>query len=430
VTVANEKSPKNQAIAATLKATRVRRKEQTCRVYELKVNRSKLNATSRVHLERFFLEAKWFYNWVLIQDDPFNVDTTVQTIPVKVGAEFEARDLRCLSSQMKQGLATQVQDAIKALAKLKENGRKVGHLKFKRQVCCIPLKQYAVTYQLYIDRQRVKLQRLKQHLRVHGCAQFPAGIEFANAQLLERHGDYFLHVVTYHPKTTRPCTTAPPQAIGIDAGLQQQLTFSNGVAVEYRVPVPKRLRRQYRRFSWKHKGSRNRRKDRLKLEKLFSKLTHIKKDIRNQLVAYLCRNYAIVCYQKENLAAWQRLWGKKMLDISLGAFFRILEERSRTPTEIKRSFPSTQRCSRCGHKQKLPLQERVYHCPDCGLLLDRDYNAALNLLLEGQGLTPSLGPGRTEVTPVETPASTQCMLDCFASLPYVRASRVAEAGRS
>ena len=197
VPVTNAKSPKNQAIAATLKATQGRRKEQTCRVYELKVNRAKLNATSRVHLERLFFEAKWFYNWVLSQDDPFNVDTTVQTIPVKVSAEFKEREIRCLSSQMKKGLATQVRDVIKALAKLKENGRKIGHLKFKRKVCCIPLKQYAVNYQLNIDRQWVKLQRLKQHLRVHGCDQLPTGVEFANAQLLERYGDYFIHVVTY-----------------------------------------------------------------------------------------------------------------------------------------------------------------------------------------------------------------------------------------
>ena len=88
MTVANAKIPKNQAIAATLKDTQGRRKAQTCRVYELKVNRAKLNATSRVHLERLFLEAKWFYNWLLSQDDPFNVDTTMQTIPVKVSDEL------------------------------------------------------------------------------------------------------------------------------------------------------------------------------------------------------------------------------------------------------------------------------------------------------------------------------------------------------
>ena len=301
---------------------------------------------------------------------------------------------------MKQGLVTQIQNAIKALAKLKKNDQKVGCLKFKQRLRCIPLKQYKYTYQLDLDGQHVKLQKLKQRLRVHGCPQFPPNTEFANAQLLERHGDYFLHVVTYQPKTTQPCMTAPQRAIGIDAGLKQQFTFSNGVAVEYRVPIPKRLRRQYRCFSWKRKNGRNRWKTRLKIEKMFSKLTNIKTDIRNQFVAYLCRNYAVICYQDEQFAAWQRLWGEKMFDLSLGVFFRILAERSRTTTEISRSFPSTQRCSRCGHRQKLTLDNRLYHCPDCGLALDRDHNAAINLLLEGLGRTPSLGLGRTELTPV------------------------------
>jgi hypothetical protein len=102
---------KKRAIKATLAATKARRKTQVCRVYELKVNRSKMNTTSRTHLDRLFLEAKWFYNWVLSHSDVFTVDTTVKTVPVKVGDEFEDRQLRCLSGQMKQGLVTQIHHA-------------------------------------------------------------------------------------------------------------------------------------------------------------------------------------------------------------------------------------------------------------------------------------------------------------------------------
>ncbi|MFQ5977139.1 MAG: zinc ribbon domain-containing protein [Candidatus Heimdallarchaeota archaeon] len=161
---------------------------------------------------------------------------------------------------------------------------------------------------------------------------------------------------------------------------------------------------------------------------------HQKKDIRNQLVAYLVWNYAIICFQDELLRAWQLLYGQKMADISLGAFLRILKERSRTPVEISSSFPSTQRCSDCGHKQKLPLTERTYHCPRCGLVMDRDWNAAINLLLEGLGIDQkeksSRCPGRNTVMPVETKTATQRMIDHFNGLPFVRASLVAEAGSS
>ncbi|MHA2231603.1 MAG: RNA-guided endonuclease InsQ/TnpB family protein [Candidatus Hodarchaeales archaeon] len=424
---------KKQAIKATLAATKARRKTQVCRVYELKINRAKLNMTSRAHLARLFLEAKWFYNWVLSQPDAFAVDSSVQTVSVKVGAGFEERALTCLSSQMKQGLVTQIQQAIRALAALKKTGHKVGCLKFKAFVACIPLKQYGITYQLDCAHQRLKLQKLKQRVRVHGCGQLPREAEVANAQLLRRHGDYYLHVVTYQARTTRPCLTAPPAtAVGIDTGLQTQFTFSNGVTVEYRVPFPERLRRLYRVFSRTQQGSRNRRKFRLKLQKAYATLTHRKKDIRNQLVAYLVRNYATICFQDEPLRAWHRVYGKKMADLSLGAFLRILAERSRTPREIRSSFPSTQRCSGCGHKQKLTLTERTYRCPRCQLTIDRDWNAARNLLLEGQGLAskenPSRCPEQNTVMPVETQTATQRMVDHFNGLPYVRASLVAEAG--
>ncbi|MHA2272701.1 MAG: RNA-guided endonuclease InsQ/TnpB family protein [Candidatus Hodarchaeales archaeon] len=426
---------KNRTIKATLAATKTRRKTQVCRVYELKVNRSKINTTSRVHLDRLFLEAKWFYNWVLSQPDVFNVATTVQTVPVKVGEEFEDRELRCLSSQMKQGLVTQIHHAIRALAALKKTGQKVGKLKFKGFLDHIPLKQYGVTYQLDRSHQRIKLQKFKQRLRVHGCDQIPVEAELANAHLLRRHGDYYFHVVTYQPKTRRTCQIAPPgTSIGIDIGLQTQFAFSNGVAVEYRIPFPERLRRLYRQFSRTQKHSRNRRKVGCQLQKHFAKLKNRRKEIRNQLVAYLVRHYETVCFQDELLRAWQRLYGKKMADLSLGAFLRILNQRSRTPAEVPSNFPSTQRCSGCEYKQKLSLDERVYRCqnPKCGLVIDRDLNAAINLRLEGLGLDPkdypSRCPERNTVMPVETKTATQRMVEHFNGLPFVCASLVAEAG--
>ncbi|MFX0112989.1 MAG: hypothetical protein ACFFB3_00425 [Candidatus Hodarchaeota archaeon] len=123
---------KKQTIKATLAATKTRRKTRVCRVYVLKINRRKLNATSRKHFDRLFLEAKWFYNWVLSHPDAFKIDTTVQTVPVKVGDAFENRELRCLSGQMKQGLVTRIHQAIRALAALKKKGHKVGYLNSRR----------------------------------------------------------------------------------------------------------------------------------------------------------------------------------------------------------------------------------------------------------------------------------------------------------
>lgn len=74
----------------------------------------------QAHLARLFVEAKWFYNFLVGHEDLFAADVKqlykCKTIPVKMGEEFVDRELRCLSSQMKQGLATQIQNFVRELA--------------------------------------------------------------------------------------------------------------------------------------------------------------------------------------------------------------------------------------------------------------------------------------------------------------------------
>ncbi|MFW9997278.1 MAG: RNA-guided endonuclease InsQ/TnpB family protein [Candidatus Odinarchaeota archaeon] len=433
---------KNEKIAETFKKTRERRENQICKVYELKVDKSRLSKETRRHLKRLFIESKWFYNYIVSQNDPFNVDTKIKNVPVKVKDKFEERELRCLGSQMKQDFAKQVQSSIKSLATKKKKGEKVGKLKFKSRVNSIPLKQYGITYILLQNGKelpkevnspcrtissngRVKIQKVKQALRIRGLDQLPAGVELANAHLATRYDDYYLQLVTYQPK--KPVSMPPNKSTGIDAGLAKQLTFSNGVAMEYRVPVTKKLRRFHKQLSRKQKGSKNREKTRLKLEKEYRKAFNIKKDIRNKTVSYLRQNYEIVCFQNENIRAWHRIWGSKVFDTSLGGLMSILKERMRTPVEVDRLFPSSQLCSNpeCGHKQKIALDERTYICPECGLVIPRDVNSAINI--EDEGLS-KLGAVRAEVTPVEMRSSTLKMLGYFNSIPHVKASRIYEAG--
>ena len=116
-----------------------------------------------------------------------------------------------------------------------------------------------------------------------------------------------------------------------------------------------------------------------------------------------------------------------MYDTSLGGLLSILKDRIPTPIEVSRFFASTQLCSQCGVQQPMPLAEREYACPQCGLLRDRDVNAALNLLLEG--LAQHGGTGRTDINmPVETVTATVAMVRYLNTIPYVTASRVYEAG--
>ncbi len=123
---------KNQRIKETRKATREKRKNQVCKTYEVKIDKSHANNTTLEHLNRLFLEAKWFYNHIL--SNVFDADYKTTQIPVKVKDEFEIRSIEDLSSQMRQGIIDRTIDNIRGLSKRKMNGGKIGKLKYKSVV--------------------------------------------------------------------------------------------------------------------------------------------------------------------------------------------------------------------------------------------------------------------------------------------------------
>jgi putative transposase len=414
---------KNETIKASLKATKENRKTQTCRVYEIKIDKSHLNQVTQEHLNRLFLEAKWFYNHVLSQHKIFGMDDKVHEVLVKVKDIFEIRDLRCLSSQMRQGIISRTQDNIRGLSEWKKKGYKIGKLKYKSMVQSIPLKQYRNTYNI-LDNKYIRVQGIKQKLKVIGLNQIPTGSDIANGTLICKHGDYYLSVTTYHEKVNQ---AKPSGSTGIDFGLSRQLVLSNGTAIQYAIPVSPKLRKLARRLSKQKLHSKNWNKTRTKLDKEYEKANNIKMDIKNKVVSHLKDNYGTVCFQDENVKAWQRIWGKKILYTSIGGIISTLKQKVHTPVEVNRMYPSTKTCSKCGNIQDVALDERVYVCKNkkCGNVMDRDHNSGINI--ENEGLK-QVGAVRIEFTPVEIEANTLMSLRYFNSIPYVKASSVYESG--
>ena len=223
---------KNERIKATLKDTKERRKHMLCRVYIVKLDRSHVNQDSLTRLRLLFLEAKWLYNYCVGHPNVFSIDDTITAVPVKVKDLFELRQLRQLSSHMRQSIITRTQQNIRSLARVKAKGHKIGRLKFKSYVKSIPLKQYGNTYKL-INGKYLQIQMIPQRLRVNGLEQLPPDCECANATLLHQHGDYYVAITTYTSREHRPAMVAPAQSIGIDFGVKHQLTLSNGVRIQY-----------------------------------------------------------------------------------------------------------------------------------------------------------------------------------------------------
>ena len=389
-----------------------------CKTYELKIDSSHLSEETLETLRRLFLEAKWFYNHLVASGDVFHADYKTKAVQVKnKEGRFEARELVSLSSQMRQEIIQRAKDSICGLARLKQNGHRVGKLKFKSKVRSIPLKQYGKTYDVLGDNCKARIQNVEQPLRVRGLDQIPEGAEYARATLEQRSWGYFLHVTTYQEPVELP---SPKRAIGVDAGVRHQLTLSNGARIDEGVPVPKRVKRLHRKLSRRTLRGKNWFRTNLNLGKEYNHLENQRVDIRHKVVSKLVSTYESIAVQDDNIAGWQRMWGRRVATSAIGGIMSDLKERAHTPIAVDRFEPTTKKCSGCEDLNDMGLGERIYRCGECGLVIDRDLNAAINDWKE-------IPAERRESTPVDTKTATELM-EYFNSIPGVSASLVEEAG--
>ncbi len=195
--------------------------------------------------------------------------------------------------------------------------------------------------------------------------------------------------------------------VGVDLGIKASAMLSTTGEIEGPKALAhnlKRLRRLSRRHSRKQRGSNNRKKSAMKLARLHLRIANVRADHLHKLSTKLCRENQAVGIEDLNVRGMvrNRKLARSIVDEGWGELRRQLEYKSAMyRTEIvvhDRWFPSSKTCSGCGHvKDKLPLSVRTFECAACGLIIDRDLNAALNL-------EPKLGRGTPDVKPGERKA--------------------------
>lgn len=179
-------------------------------------------------------------------------------------------------------------------------------------------------------------------------------------------------------------------AVGFDFGLQTFLVGSDGSrhqAPLYYRQVLAQLRQAQKRLSSKKKGSNNRRRARLQVARIHQKVTDQRQDYFFKLAHELTNRYDYIFLEDLNLKGMQRLWGRKVSDLSHGTFVSILKyvalKKDKEVVFIDRFYPSSKTCHICGWvNQALALSDRTWTCI-CGTTHDRDQNAAINILVEG-----------------------------------------------
>ena len=371
---------KNERIKLAGKATRERHASLTCKVYELKFDKSHLSKKKQEYLNRLFLEAKWLYNCMLSTTDPVGFNTKVNEISIRgKDKKTESRSLEVISSQMKQGVREKLFHNICGLAAKKKKGERVGRLKFKSRSNSIYLKQFDNTYKL--KGKYLKLQGFKKGFKLEGVKQIPIDAEITTANLIRKCDNYYLQVTCYLPKEEQ---VFEKEAIGIDFGIKTSLTFSNGEKYNFQFPIPKDLKRLQRQRKNKKEGSKNLKKLDAQMRKKYNKLSNQKKDAKNKIVSHITKKYKLVCVQDENIKGWHEKWfGKQVQHSILGGIMSDLKRKSHTLSLVDRYFPTTQLCPVCNERNKeLTLKDRVFIC-NCGYHEDRDIHAARNVLIQG-----------------------------------------------
>ena len=206
-------------------------------------------------------------------------------------------------------------------------------------------------------------------------------------------GCYYVSVLFEYDHVITPVSVDPDKAIGLDYksdGLYMDSNGNVGSNHKFYRESQAKLAKAQRKLSRMTPGSRNFEKQKLRVNKIHCHIANQRLDNLHKLSTEIANQYDVVCVESLDIKAVSNKGfgnGKATMDNGYGIFLTLLQykllNRGKYFIKIDKWYPSSQLCSCCGSRQKLKLTDRVYICPNCGLIIDRDENAAINIKEEG-----------------------------------------------
>lgn len=222
--------------------------------------------------------------------------------------------------------------------------------------------------------------------------------------ILESDGTYHLSFVVEVAQRALPVSS---KVCALDLGLSDLAAVvsvdpETGVSTRTKIANPRpmkaaqrKLAREQRRLSRMAKGSSNRAAQRLRVAKVHSRVRHLRSDHHHQLAQRIVAEHHVIALETLSLRGMSRTrLAKSVSDAGMGTLIRLITEKAesqgRTVVRVDQWIPTTQTCAVCGAPGgKKPLSVREWTCEGCDSRLDRDYNAAVNIMVAA-GLAETL----------------------------------------
>src|SRR2546421_7846170 len=371
------------------------RKTYQYRLYPSKKQETKLNKT----LE----ECRWLYNHLLEKrKETYEHSGKGLTLYGQQSTfailKQERPSLESVHSQVLQNVAVRVDLAFKAFfRRCKEHAGDPGFPRFKGKgrydSFTFPQSGFRITHDTHVCLSKIGSIKMVYHRPIKGK----------------------IKTCTIHRSSTGKwyasfsCEVEPerlpesPEQVGIDVGLKTFATLSDGSEIanpRFFRKEEQALAKVQRKHSKLTKGTPERRKHRKAVARVHERIAFRRENFTHQESRKIVNAYGVICVEdlSVNRMTHNHCLAKSIADASWSAFLAQLdakaEEAGRQFAKVNPAYTS-QTCSQCGHRQKMPLTERVFNCPCCHVHLDRDLNAASNIRALGlQGLGLSLeAPG-------------------------------------
>jgi putative transposase len=255
------------------------------------------------------------------------------------------------------------------------------------------------------DGQTLTLAKMDAPLEIVWHRPLPTGCKPSSVTITKDSANrYFVSILVAEEIKPRPVVN---KMVGLDLGIKSMVALSTGEQVgnpTYFARDEKKLAKAQRRLAKKKRGSKNRAKARLKVAKIHARIADQRRDYQHKLSTRIVHENQVMCVESlavKNMVKNHCL-AKAISDVGWGEFVRQLDYKARwygrTLVKIDRWYPSSKTCHACKHVlDALPLDIREWVCPACGVVHDRDTNAAKNILTEGLSVAACGGNGRPAV---------------------------------